>query len=345
MRPMARDAAKNKPAKRHPSVSVLIVAYESGDHLHHCLSALTAQTFTDFEILMVDNASTDGAPLAAARAFPQVHLIEAGANLGFAAGMNLAASEATGDWLALINPDAFAAPDWLERLLEAAGTHPDIKAFGCRQDMDDNTGRLDGMGDVMSLPGFPYRGGYGRPGPGAIEGGETFSTCGGAMLIDRSTFLDLGGFDERLFCYCEDVDLGYRMRLAGMASRVVPDAVVRHVGSASTGGPRSDFAVFHGSRNRIWVFIKNTPPVLFWLTLPLHILTTLVLFARHATRGELAAPLRGARAALAGLPMILAARRETQAQRRATSWDIALAMTWNPVDLLLRRVVIRRPTR
>lgn len=345
MRPMARDAAKNKPAKRHPSVSVLIVAYESGDHLHHCLSALATQTFTDFEILMVDNASTDGAPQAAARAFPQVRLIEAGSNLGFAAGNNLAAAQALGDWLALINPDAFAAPDWLESLLAAAGAHPDIKAFGCRQDMDDNTGRLDGMGDVMALPGFPYRGGYGRPDPGAIEGGETFSTCGGAMLIDRQTFLDLGGFDERLFCYCEDVDLGYRLRLAGMASRVVPEAVVRHVGSASTGGPRSDFAVFHGSRNRIWVFIKNTPPVLFWLTLPLHVLTTLVLFARHATRGELAAPLRGARAALAGLPMILAARRETQAQRRATSWDIARAMTWNPLDLLLRRVVIRRPTR
>ena len=345
MRPMARDAAKNKPAKRHPSVSVLIVAYESGDHLHHCLAALGAQTFTDFEILMVDNASTDGAPQAAARAFPQVRLIEAGLNLGFAAGNNLAAAQASGDWLALINPDAFPAPDWLERLVAATRDHPSIKAFGCRQDMDDNTGRLDGMGDVMSLPGFPYRGGYGLPDPGPVAGGEIFSTCGGAMLIDRATFLGLGGFDERLFCYCEDVDLGYRMRLAGLASRVVPDAVIRHVGSASTGGPRSDFAMFHGSRNRIWVFIKNTPPILFWLTLPLHVLTTLALFARHASRGELAAPLRGARAALAGLPMILAARRETQAHRLATSWDIARAMTWNPLDLLQRRVVIRGPTR
>jgi len=165
------------------------------------------------------------------------------------------------------------------------------------------------------------------------------------MLIDRVLFQELGGFDERLFCYCEDVDLGYRMRLAGFASGVVPDAVVRHVGSASTGGPRSDFAVFHGSRNRIWVFIKNTPPLLFWLTLPLHVLTTAVLFARHAMRGELAAPLRGLRAALADLPMILAARRETQARRKATSWEIAAAMTWNPLDLLLRRVVIRRRVR
>ncbi len=344
MHPMARDAAKNKPGKRDPAVSVLIVAYQSGEYLSQCIAALEAQTFGDFEILMVDNASTDGAPQAAARAFPKVQLIEAGTNLGFAAGMNLAASRAAGDWLALINPDAFAAPDWLATLMEATRGHPGLKAFGCRQIMDDGSGRLDGLGDVMALPGFPFRGGYGHPDPGPVAGGEIFSTCGGAMLMDRATFDGLGGFDERLFCYCEDVDLGYRMRLSGMPSRVIPEAVVRHVGSASTGGPRSDFAVFHGSRNRIWVFIKNTPPVLFWLTLPLHILTTLVLFARHASRGELAAPMRGVRAAMAGLPMILAARRDTQAQRRVTSWDIARAMTWNPLDLLLRRVVIQRST-
>ena len=110
------------------------------------------------------------------------------------------------------------------------------------------------------------------------------------MLIDRALFLRLGGFDERLFCYCEDVDLGYRLRLVGEPTLLVPDAVVRHVGSASTGGRRSDFAVFHGTRNRFWVFVKDTPPVLFWLTLPLHILATVVLFARHATRGELVTP-------------------------------------------------------
>jgi len=340
---MARDAAKNKPADRYPGVSVLIVAYESGEYLGQCLAALEAQSFQDFEIIMVDNASSDGAPQAAIEIFPQVKLIVAGSNLGFAAGMNLAASHATGDWLALINPDAFAAPDWLDKLYAATQAHPSLKAFGCRQSPDDDSGRLDGMGDVMALAGFPFRGGYGQPDPGPVEAGETFSTCGGAMLIDRSVFQSLGGFDERLFCYCEDVDLGYRLRLAGMASWVVPDAVVRHVGSASSGGPRSDFAVFHGSRNRVWVFIKNTPPVLLWLTLPLHILATLVLFMRHAMRGELAAPLRGLKAALAGLPMILAARRETQAKRQVTSWEIAAAMTWNPLDLLRRRVVIHRP--
>lgn len=163
------------------------------------------------------------------------------------------------------------------------------------------------------------------------------------MLVRRSLFEALGGFDEELFMYCEDVDLGYRIRLAGGACGVIPDAVVAHVGSASTGGAGSDFASFHGARNRIRVFIKNTPPVLFWLTLPLHVIATLVLFLRLSGQGRLAPNLKGARAALADLPAALAARRRTQATRTVTSWEIARAMTWNPLDLLGRRVVIRRP--
>lgn len=341
---MARDARKNNPdTPTEGSVSVIVVAWQSGDDLARCLSALTAQTRPPLEILLVDNASTDGSPQAAVRTIAGITLVSAGANLGFAAGVNLGARQARGDWLALVNPDAFAAPDWLERLLAGAARHPDVQCFGCRQTMAGAEGQLDGLGDVMSLPGIPYRGGYGLADPGPVEDGECFSACGGAMLIRRNLFEALGGFDEDLFMYCEDVDLGYRIRLAGGACGVIPDAVVAHVGSASTGGAGSDFASFHGARNRIRVFIKNTPPVLFWLTLPLHVIATLVLFLRLSGQGRLAPNLKGARAALADLAAALAARRRTQATRTVTSWEIARAMTWNPLDLLGRRVVIRRP--
>jgi GT2 family glycosyltransferase len=161
------------------------------------------------------------------------------------------------------------------------------------------------------------------------------------MLIDRELFLEMGGFDERLFCYCEDVDLGYRLRLRGEPTLLVPAAVVRHVGSASTGGPRSDFAVFHGTRNRLWVFLKDTPPILLWLTLPLHLLATVTLFARHVTRAEIGAPWRGFVAALDGLPLALQARREAQAQRRVGSLAIAREMSWSPLALFRRSVVLR----
>ena len=342
---MARQGAKHKPPQ--PAVSVVVVTYQSAATLAACLAALKAQSFGDLEIVLVDNASADGAAQAAARADPTLRLIANPENRGFAGGVNDGVAAARGRWIALINPDAYADPDWLARLIAAAQAHPDVRAFASRQLMAQDPTRLDGLGDVMASAGFPFRGGYRRPDPGPCEIGEVFSPCGGAMLIARDLFLALGGFDERLFCYCEDVDLGYRLRLAGMRTLVAPEAVVRHEGSASTGGPRSDFAVFHGTRNRLWVFVKDTPPALFWLTIPLHIATTALLFARHATRGELAAPWRGLKAGIAGLPMAFAARRETQAQRKVGSLAIARAMTWNPLDLFLRRVVIRRlpPTR
>ena len=334
---MARDGPKDKPA-----VTVLIVAYESGAHLGHCLGALKDQTFAAHEVVMVDNASTDGAPQAAATHFPHVRQIPADKNLGFAAGTNLAAHHATGDWLALINPDAIAALDWLERLMAATTTYPAVECFTSRQLLADGSDRLDGLGDVMSISGFPYRGGYGHPDPGDTVVGEVFSACGGAMLIRRDLFEAMGGFDECLFCYGEDVDLGYRLRLVGKPTLLIPDAVVHHHGGTASGGPRSDFAAFHGTRNRFWVYLKNTPALLLWLTLPLHILATVTLFARHATRGELAAPWRGLMAGIKDIGVALNARPETQATRTVSTWNIAKAMTWNPLDLLLRRAFIQR---
>jgi GT2 family glycosyltransferase len=342
---MARRAWKDKtrqPRPDAPRVSVVVVTYESGPTLAACLAALGAQTTADHELVLVDNASADRAAQAAAHADPRMRLIANAENRGFAAAANQGARAAAGRWLALLNPDAYPEPDWLERLLAAAEANPGVRVFASRQLMAGDPSRLDGLGDVMAGAGFPFRGGYRGRDPGPIAPGEVFSACGGAMLIERDLFLAMGGFDERLFCYCEDVDLGYRLRLAGERSLIVPDAVVRHEGSASSGGPRSDFATFHGTRNRLWVFVKNTPPALFWLTLPLHLGATGLLFARHATRGELASPWRGFVAGLKDIGVALEARRETQARRKVGSLAIARAMTWNPLDVFLRRVVIRR---
>jgi len=344
---MARGGAKDNPSLAlAPSISIVVVVYESGPTLGECLTAVRAQTFADYELILVDNASSDHAAQTAAKADPSILLLENTENVGFAAAVNQAARRARGQWLVLLNPDAYPQPDWLERLLAAATANPAVKSFTSRQLMAEDPSRLDGLGDVMSLAGFPFRGGYTHPNPGTLQEGWVFSGCGGAMMIDRALFTGMGGFDERLFCYCEDVDLGYRLRLAGKATLLVPDAVVRHVGAASTGGRRSDFAAFHGTRNRFWVFVKDTPPVLFWLTLPLHMLATLTLFARHATRGGLAAPMRGLAAGIRNIDVALAARREVQPTRKVGSWAIAKAMTWNPLDVMLRRAFIqaKRPT-
>lgn len=326
-----------------PLVSILIVAYQSGPTLIRCLEGLRSQIFRDFEIVMVDNASTDGAPQAAAAADSSIRLLEPGANLGFAAGNNLAARQARGRWLVLLNPDAYPDAGWLAALIAGTVRHPRVRCFTSLQMVADEPGLMDGTGDVMTSAGIPYRGGYRRRRPANLPEGEVFSACGAATLIDRELFLGAGGFDERFFCYCEDVDLGYRLRLAGEPTLLLPAAVVEHVGSAST-GVRSDFAIFHGSRNRVWTFIKNTPPLLLWLTTPLHVAVTAGLLLLHWRRGDAGPVVRGIRAAFQrqALGPILASRRELQAGRKVGSWAILRAMAIDPAAFVGRRIVIRR---
>lgn len=335
---MARASAAGKARlKPAPTISVVIVTFQSADTLTRCLSALTAQTFTDFEVLIADNASTDGAPQVAVAADPALRLLPMGDNLGFAAANNRAAQAAAGRWLVLLNPDAYPEPDWLEQLLACASAHPKARCFTSRQLMAKDPSRLDGLGDAMTGIGFPYRSGYGRPDPGPdIPAAEVFSPCGAAMMIDRALFLGMGGFDEAFFCYCEDVDLGYRLQLMGEAVMLAPRAVVLHEGSASTGGRRSDFSMFYGARNRLWTFVKNTPPLLFWTTLPLHAAATLALWLAACARGEGKAMGRGLAAGLLELNGIWRQRTTLRSVGRAGSKAIAGRMGWNPAKAMAR---------
>ena len=136
-------------------------------------------------------------------------------------------------------------------------------------------------------------------------------------MYRRNVLSSLGGFDEDYFCYVEDVDLGFRLRLSGFKAYYVPEAVVRHAGSATSGGRHSDFAVYHGHRNLVWTYVKNMPGFLFWLLLPLHLLLNFVTIGLFAARGQLRVILRSKRDALKGLPKVWRKRKKLQAQRVA----------------------------
>lgn len=314
-------------AAPRPSVSVIIVAYEAGDRLARCLDCLDAQTVRSAEVLIVDNGSDDGS-VATVRDRAGVQVIEPGRNLGFAAGNNLAAAQARGDWLALLNPDAYAEPGWIRALLDAARRWPDAEVFGSTQLSDADPARLDGAGDAYLAFGCPWRGGHGRPVSELPGEGEVFAACGAAMLIRREAFAALGGFDERFFCYGEDVDLGYRHRLAGGRCVQVLGAVVRHEGSGVT-GRRSAFTTYHGHRNRVWTYLKNTPGLLLALTLPGHLVLNLLLWVNAARHGNAGSYARAMRDAAAGLGPVLAQRRTVQRGRTASVRGVARALSWS----------------
>ncbi len=322
-----------------PPVRIVIVNYNASAHLARAVVATLAQTYKDFELVVVDNGSTDGS-LDALPDDQRLTVRRMNANLGFAAGNNRGAEGAVGQWLATLNPDAFPEPGWLEALLAAAVRHPGATMFGSTQLRDSDPARLDGAGDAYFALGLPWRGGHGRPARETPPEGTCFAPCAAAALYDLAAFREAGGFDERFFCYCEDVDLAFRLRLTGQTCIQVPGAVVRHVG-AGTSGAGSDFMHYHSARNRIWMFVKNMPGALFWPLLPGFIATNLALLAWGTARGHGAPVWRGMRDAICGIGPAWAARRRIQSARTASAWAIVRALSWSPMRLLARRTDIR----
>ncbi|HHH39813.1 MAG TPA: glycosyltransferase family 2 protein [Sedimenticola sp.] len=307
-------------------VTVVIVNWNGGDLLLEALAALERQTRPPAKVVVMDNGSRDGSAEEVARRFPAVRLRRLGANLGFSAANNLALrEEVDGDWVALLNPDAVPEPDWLERMWQGIGDHPGYAAYGCRLRRLDNPSVLDGSGDCYHPCGWAWRRDHGiMEARGHLQPGEIFAPCAAAALYHRRTVLELGGFDESFFCYFEDVDLGFRLRLAGKRCFYLAGAIVNHAGSAST-GRRSDFAVYHGYRNLIWCWWKNMPRSLLWRWLPAHVLFSLALLALALGRGQGAVALRAQYHALLGLPRIWRQRRPASPQETAIS---AMTRSW-----------------
>jgi len=287
------------------------------------------QTLRPKQIYVVDNASQDGSCDRISTDFPEVKLIRLEQNIGFSAGNNLAVRRANGcEWIALLNPDAIPADDWLERLVAAAERWPDVVCFASRMVQQRRPEFLDGAGDAYHVSGLAWRRGYDFPAEGAFLGTEeVFSACAAASLYRRDAFEAIGGFDEDFFCYVEDVDLGFRLRLAGYRCLYVPDAIVQHVGSATTGN-NSDFSIFHGHRNLVWTYVKNMPGPLFWLYLPQHIAANVYTIIRYALKGEgrWRVILRAKWDAIKGLSGMWKKRKEIQARRVVSAWGMRKMM-------------------
>jgi GT2 family glycosyltransferase len=328
------------PATKAPEITVVVVNYNGGDYLKGCLASLARQTFTSFEVMLVDNASTDGSLDRLGETPPRLTLLRQGENLGFAAANNIGARAGHGKWLALLNPDAEASPGWLAAMMRAVEQRPGHRMVASLQLQLHDTDRLDGAGDCYLAYGYAWRGGFGHAVADAPAAGECFAPCGAAALYPRDLFLEAGGFDERYFCYHEDVDIAFRLRLGGERCQFVPDAVVRHAGSAIT-GRTSDFAVFHGVRNGVWTWVKNMPGALLVLGSPVWFVGSLALLARGAARGVFAPTWKGFVAAFADLGPALVARRHVRTSRTASVADIAAAFTWNPFRYLGRGIDVR----
>jgi GT2 family glycosyltransferase len=313
-----------------PLVSVIIVNWNGQAYLERTLRALADQTFRDFETILIDNGSTDDSVAGLEARWPAVRLKRLSRNLGFAAANNLGLGLSRGHWIALLNNDAFPRADWLERLLEAADRNPEYTFFASCLLSARRAGYLDGAGDAYHFTGYARRRGHGQPLSGPpLPPVEVFGPCAAAAFYRREDLLAAEGFDEHFFCYHEDVDLAFRLRLLGQRCLFVPEALVEHVGSGSHGSV-SDFVRYHSHRNLVWTFVKNMPGVLFYLFLPAHLLLNLGSLLALACRGQGAVLLRAKRDALRALGRVWGQRRSIQKNRRIPARQLLKILDLRP---------------
>ncbi|HEV8045303.1 MAG TPA: glycosyltransferase family 2 protein [Rubrobacter sp.] len=299
-------------------VTVIVPNWNTRGFLRPCLTSLRLQTFKDFETILVDSGSTDDSVAFVAENFPEVRVVALGENRGFSGAVNAGIEASHSELVVLLNNDTEQDPGWLAALVRAAEGHPEAGSFSSKLvDFSDRL-LLDGAGDALRRSGLPYRLGHGERDRGQYdEPAFVFGACAAAALYRRAMLDEIGLFDEDFFAYCEDGDLSFRAQLAGYRCLYVPEAVVYHVGGASTGGKRSPTATRLGTRNSLSLLVKNLPAPLVPGFLPFLLAGQLSrLLVTAASAATLRAHLEGLAQAARLLPLMLRKRREIQDRRR-----------------------------
>lgn len=244
-------------------VSVVTPNYNGKDFLYAYFESLIKNSNEIGEVIIVDNGSSDGSQEFIRNYrekvdFPIV-LIENSQNLGFAEAVNQGISKARHDYVFSLNNDTVVEKSAILELLNLLNTDERIFSASSKMVQFNNSELIDDAGDDYTLLAYTKKRGNNQNLNKFIEVSEVFSSCAGAALYRKDLLEELGGFDSEFFAYMEDVDLGYRARINGYKNLFCPNAVVYHIGSATTGSQYNEFKVRLAARNNVWVVYKNLP--------------------------------------------------------------------------------------
>ena len=309
-----------------PLVSVVVPNWNGRDLLDPCLESVRAQTVRDLEVIVVDNGSTDGSPEHIRLHHPDVRLVALAVNRGFAGGVNAGVRAARGEFVALLNNDARAAPDWLERLTKRLASEPAAGACApkiYRAQAYEPTGRLDSTGELYSVWGLPFPRGRDELDRGQYDDAKTvFAVSGAASVYRAALFAAVGEFDEDFFAYFEDVDLSFRAQLAGFSMLYEPDAVVYHRVGASSGGGMTPFSRYHFVKNSWFLFLKDVPAPLVCRYLVRFLFLQVGLLWGSARLGLLGAHAKALLRVVVRAPAMVSRRRRIQREAVRTHHEI-----------------------
>ncbi len=298
------------------SVAVIVVTWNGLLYLPECLRSLSRQTHPNFQIVVVDNGSTDDSVAYLEQCYPTVHLIRNQSNLGFAAACNQGIRATDTKYVALLNNDTVVHPEWLSAMIDEMDD-PTVGMCACRMlSMSDND-MIDSAGIAVDRLGFAWGIAGGLPDNPIHypQSDQLLGPSGGAGLYRRHMLDDIGLFDERFFAYLEDVDLAWRAQWAGWRCQFAADAIVFHVHSATTIQiPHLKSRLL--ARNRIWMIIKNYPTWLFLTHLPLLMLTEIGVLLYLSRSKRLVSSLQGRFEALNQISSMFSKR--FQSPRRVT---------------------------
>jgi GT2 family glycosyltransferase len=297
-------------------VTAIVVSYADPAACARALQSLLEQSHAPVEVLVLDNdpAGATVSALAANSSRSSVRTLYPGANLGYTRAVNLAARQASGEWLFLLNPDALAREDCLERLLEAVDG-ADVAIVGAQALLPD--GRINAGDNPIDIAGFSWSGGYGGPrehGPAR----DTAAVSGAAMLVRRDAFLQAGGLCPHFFMYVDDTDLAWRMRTQGRRVRYCPQAVVVHDYEFHKGAHKW----FYLERNRAWALLSNLELRTLALLSPVLLSAEIVVLARATSEGWLTEKLRAWASLLRQAPELIRWRRSVQDGRNVSDYRV-----------------------
>lgn len=320
-------------AATFPTASIIVVGYDSRPYLDACLDALLAQEYPgEFEVLFVDNRSSDGSLAWVRERFPAVRAVDGGGNLGYAGGNNAGARLARGEVLAFVNPDTRAERGWLRELVRPLLGDPTIGLTTSAIVLLDAPGTINTCGNEITLTGITTCRRAGEPLAAVTADEEVAAVSGAAFAVRASLFRELGEFDARFWMYLEDTDLSWRVRLAGYRCVVAARSIVAHDYRLRLSAGKT----YQLERNRYLLLAKHLSARGLLALLPSLLVGELVTWGWAALRGprHLWAKARAVGWALAGLPELLRARRAVQPLRRVP--DARLLAPYAPLPAVAR---------
>lgn len=266
-----------------PLVSVIIVNTNELHHLRDLLPTSINQTYPNYEIIVVDNGSTDGSLAFIAEQFVHhVKVVENGANLGYVGANNIGFEHARGDYIIVLNPDTALDPDWIQELVADMEAHPDAGMATSQILMFDDHDVINTCGNEVSLIGIGFCRGLGQPANSYTNADEVASVSGAAFIIRRDVLERIGGFDETYWAYVEDTDISWRAILAGYTIRYVPKSIVYHKYKLKM----SPYKFFHIDRNRYLLLFKHLRILTLLLMLPLLVMSEIMLWGYALVHGR-----------------------------------------------------------